>query len=45
MKDFRFYAVMPDDRKSKSADAFSTDASKRAEWLSCNYTRGIVVCQ
>ena len=25
------------------ADAFSTDPAKRAEWLSCNYTRGMAV--
>lgn len=25
------------------ADAFSTDESKRREWLYCNYTRGIAV--
>ena len=27
------------------ADAFSTDPAKRAEWLACNYSRGIAVCQ
>jgi hypothetical protein len=27
------------------AGAFSTDPAKRAEWLSCNYTRGIAVCK
>ena len=25
------------------ADAFSTDSAKRAEWLACNYSRGIAV--
>ena len=27
------------------ADAFSTDPAVRAEWLACNYSRGIAVCQ
>lgn len=27
------------------ADWFSTDEAKRREWLACNYSRGIAVCQ